>query len=59
MDIEQLIDKIFHNNILKKNGTLIIHRNKNTKEILPNFFEIIDERNFGISKIIFGKFSIR
>ena len=59
MDIELLIDKIFHNNILKKNGTLIIHRNKNTKEILPNFFEIIDERNFGISKIIFGKFSIR
>ena len=41
---------------MNKNGILILHRNKNSKEKLPNCFKIIDERIYGISKIIFGKF---
>ena len=36
---------------------MILHRNKNTDEILPDFFKIIDERIYGLSKILFGKFS--
>ena len=55
-NIEKLIELIFAKNLLHKNGIIIIHRNKNTKEKLPNYFEIIDERIYGISKIIFGKF---
>ena len=43
-------------NILQKGGILILHRNKNTEEKLPNYFKIIDERLYGISKITFGKF---
>ena len=39
-----------------ENGIIVLHRNKNTKEKMPNFFQVIDERINGISKIIFGKF---
>ena len=55
-NIEKLIQLIFDNNILQKGGILILHRNKNTEEKLPNYFKIIDERLYGISKITFGKF---
>jgi len=40
---------------LKKNGIIILHRNKSTIEKLPDNFELIDERQYGISKIIFGR----
>ena len=55
-NIEKLIQLICNNNILQKDGILILHRNINTKEKLPNDFKIIDERLYGISKITFGKF---
>lgn len=54
-NIEQLIELIFNKNLLKKNGTVIIHRNKNIKEKYPNFFKVFDERVYGMSKIIFGR----
>jgi len=54
--IEKLIKLIFDKNLLIKNGIIIIHRNKTTKEKLPDNFEILEERIYGISKIIFGKF---
>jgi len=41
---------------LKENGIIILHRNKGIQEKLPNYFSIVDERIYGISKIIFGKF---
>ena len=55
-NIEKLINLIFNKNLMNKNGIIILHRNKNTKEKMPNFFQVIDERIYGISKIIFGKF---
>ena len=55
-NIEKLIELIFNKNLLNKNGIIILHRRKTTKEKLPNYFEIIEERTYGISKIIFGKF---
>ena len=55
-NIEKLIELIFNKNLLNKNGIIILHRNKTTKEKLPNYFKIVDERIYGISKIIFGKF---
>ena len=54
-NIEKLIELIFNKNLLKKNGIIILHRNKATEEKLPNYFKIIDERVYGISKIIFGR----
>ena len=55
MNVEKLIELIFNKNLLNKNGIIILHRNKTTKEKLPNYFKIVDERVYGISKIIFGK----
>jgi len=56
LNIEKLIRLICNNNILRKGGILILHRNKNTKERLQNYLKIIDERVYGISKVTFGKF---
>ena len=56
LNIEKLIQLICNNNVLRKDGILVLHRNKNTKEKLPNYFIIIDERIYGISKVTFGKF---
>ena len=55
-NIKKLIELIFNKNLLNKNGIIILHRNKTAKEKLPNYFEIVDERTYGMSKIIFGKF---
>ena len=54
-NIEKLIELVFNRNLLQKNGIIIIHRNKNTKEKLPDYFKILDERMYGMSKIIFGR----
>ena len=55
-NIKTLIELIYDKNLLKKNGVIIIHRNKTTNEKIPNYFKMLDERIYGISKIIFGKF---
>ena len=54
-NIEKIVESIFINDLLKKNGIIILHRNKITKEKLPNYLKIIDERTYGISKIIFAQ----
>ena len=54
-NIEKLIEIIFNKSLLNKNGIIVLHRNKTTEEKFPNYFKIIDERTYGVSKIIFGK----
>ena len=56
-NINRLIKLIFRKNLLNKNGIIIIHRHKKTKDNLSNYFKIIDERLYGISKIIFVQLS--
>ena len=46
---------IYENKILNKNSLIIIHRNKKSIDKISDKFKIIDERNYGISKIIFCK----
>ena len=53
--IGKLIELIVNKNLLDKNGIIILHRSKATEENLPDYFKIVDERVYGISKIIFGK----
>ena len=55
-NVEKLIELIFTKNLLNRNGVIILHRNRETREKFPECFKIIDERIYGISKIIFGKF---
>ena len=54
-NIEDLIELIFKNNLIENGGIIVLHRNKNSLEKLPNYFETIDKRIYGISKIIFGR----
>jgi 16S rRNA (guanine966-N2)-methyltransferase len=41
--------------ILKTNGILIIHRSKKKSEKLPKFLKIVEQKTYGISKIMFLK----
>ena len=52
--LPDLIKTITNLNLLKKNGIFIIHRHKKEKEDFPKNFNIILEKSYGISKIIFG-----
>tara|TARA_B100000959_G_C14863107_1_gene575101 strand:+ start:16 stop:585 length:570 start_codon:yes stop_codon:yes gene_type:complete len=54
---EKLIELIYKNNLLDKNGIIILHRNKFIKEKFPSCFNMLDERVYGMSKIIFGNLS--
>ena len=56
INMKKLIELIFYGNLLNKNGIIILHRNKTSNEKLPSYFNLIDERVYGISRIIFGKF---
>ncbi len=54
-NINNLIELIITTDLLKKNGIIILHRHKNSKEKLTIHFKVIDKRVYGLSKIIFGK----
>ena len=41
---------------LNKNGIIIIHRHKNEKDMLTENFKIIEQKIYGLSKIIFLSF---
>tara|TARA_X000000368_G_C22670648_1_gene553781 strand:+ start:37 stop:597 length:561 start_codon:yes stop_codon:yes gene_type:complete len=53
-NINSLIDEIKIKKVLDKNGILVIHRHKKDNVILSDKLKILDERNYGISKIIVG-----
>ena len=49
-----LLTHILNLKLLKKDGTIIIHRHKKEDETYPKKFNIFKIKNYGISKIIFG-----
>ena len=49
-----LLESLINLKILKSNGVMIVHRNKKNNEILTDKFNIVEIRNYGTSKIIFG-----
>ena len=55
-NIEKTLVKIKTSNILKNNGVLILHRHKKEKENFSEEIKIIEEKIYGISKIIFLTF---
>jgi len=55
-DINKILLKIYDSKILKKNGILIIHRKINTDDKLIPKFNIIEEKKYGLSKIMFGNY---
>ena len=52
-NLENLLNEIKVQKILNKNGIIILHRRKNETDPLPPSFQIIEEKIYGISKIIF------
>ena len=54
-NIFEIINKIIDQNILNKNGLIIIHRHKNEIDKFPEKLKIVEEKKYGIAKIIFAK----
>ena len=52
-NLSLLLDNIKNNKILNKNGILIIHRHKDEKDLIPDKLKVIEEKKYGLSKIIF------
>jgi 16S rRNA (guanine966-N2)-methyltransferase len=54
--VDMLLQKIFDAKILNDKSIIIIHRHKKENENFMNNFNIIEEKVYGISKVIFGNF---
>jgi 16S rRNA (guanine966-N2)-methyltransferase len=52
-NLENILNEIKDQNILEKNGIVILHRHKNEADPLPPSFQIIEKKVYGISKIMF------
>ena len=52
-NLENLLNEIDNQKILKKNGIIILHRHKSETDSFPQNFQIIEQKVYGISKIIF------
>ena len=55
-NLEKILLKIKNTNVLKNKGVIIIHRHKKDQNKLPITFKIIEEKTYGISKILFISF---
>ena len=53
-NIAEIIDPLKKTEKLDKNALFIVHRHKKSKDIFPESFKILDEKKYGLSKIIFG-----
>ena len=56
-ELKNLFIEIKKNRILNKNGIIILHRHKNESDYVPLHFNLIEEKIYGISKIIFLSYS--
>ena len=52
-NFHKIFTRIKNFKVLNKNGILILHRHKNDKNIFPSYCNIVEEKVYGISKIIF------
>tara|TARA_E500000331_G_scaffold162243_1_gene157249 strand:+ start:2841 stop:3407 length:567 start_codon:yes stop_codon:yes gene_type:complete len=55
LKINELINLIIDKKILKESGVIILHRERLTNDKLPIQFKVIEEKVYGLSKIIFGR----
>ena len=56
IEIKKLIDQIKKLKIVDANSLLIIHRNKKSNDGFSKYLNVIEEKNYGLSKIFFCKF---
>jgi len=55
-NINLLLNEINEMNILIEKGIIVLHRHKKSNDNFDNKFKTLRVENYGISKIIFGKF---
>ena len=56
-ELNKLLLLFINEKILKQDGIIIIHRHKKQKDSLPNQINILEEKKYGISKILFCNIS--
>jgi 16S rRNA (guanine966-N2)-methyltransferase len=54
--LSKIIIDIFGAKIIKDNGIVIIHRHKKEEDKFPKEFKIIEEKTYGISRVLFGTY---
>jgi len=52
-NLNLLLKNLENIKILNKNGIVVIHRHKNEQDMIPKNFKVIEEKRYGLSKIIF------
>ena len=52
-NLDKLLIEIDNQKILNENGIIIIHRHKNQQDVIPNVFQVIEQKKYGVSKITF------
>ena len=55
--VNKILDIVYDNNLLIKNGVVVIHRHSKSDDFISRKFTIIEKRNYGISKILYLKLS--
>ena len=58
-NLEIILNNIKDVNILDPNGIIIIHRHKNKIGKIPPAYQVIEEKNYGLAKIIFEYFKLK
>mgnify|MGYP001480885041 FL=1 len=53
--IKSLIDQIKKLKVADENSLLVIHRNKKSEDNISQYLNVIDKKNYGLSKIFFCK----
>ena len=56
-NLDLILLQILNSEILDDQGIMIIHRQKNDIDNFPKEFKIIEEKIYGISRVIFGNFN--
>ncbi len=52
-NLENFLNEVKNKKILNEDGIIILHRHKNEPDTFPSSFELIEQKIYGISKIIF------
>ena len=52
-NLNLLLENLENIKILNKNGIVVIHRHKNEQDMIPKNFKVIEDKRYGLSKIIF------
>ena len=56
-NLPKILDNIINAKLLNDNGIIIIHRHKKEKDIFPDELKIIEEKTYGISRVLFGGYN--